>query len=73
MSFRHEVGLCLADPLQRIRPCHERDDLAVLEVADEVAEHLGILRRAAEERQVLEVERPQVELDTWATDRAEIA
>ena len=50
--LRDEVALGLDDLLQRIRPRHDRPDLATLDVSDEVLEHDLVLVRTTEERQI---------------------
>ena len=61
--------LCRDNPGQREGRGNNRLDFAAFDVADQVGEHFGFEDRAAKQAQVLEVERPEIQIGDRAGDR----
>ena len=63
MFLLQELALCISNPFEGKHLGHEGPYLAALDVADEVREHRLVPRRAADERDVLEIHVAHVEVD----------
>jgi hypothetical protein len=68
--FPEEVLLAAGDLVQRVGAGHHGMHFAALDVRDQVFEHVVFLERAAEHRQVPEVQRPEVDLRDRTSDGA---
>src|SRR3712207_9151330 len=69
-SLRQEGLLRGRDLRQRVPAGDHRSHLAAFDVIDQVFEDLVLLERAAEEREVLEIQRSQVDLRDRSSDGA---
>src|SRR5262245_16768836 len=66
--LRQEVLLRLHDVLQRVGSCYDGAYFTAFDVANEVLEDGILLKSATKETEVLQIERPDIELDDWTGD-----
>src|ERR1035438_2120461 len=68
--FGEEFPLCGDDLAERMNAGDDGADFAALDIADEISEHLRLEHGTADEPQILEIQRTQIEGHDGSRDRA---